>query len=176
MSKETPQAFRRRFIVQVGGFALLGLLIVLALRLSGIQLALSGSLIGEPSCLPYTFYMIRMRAPETLERGQLVVARMPDTGLGVGPEPGRKLVKIVSGLAGDHVRVKGTELYINQMHRDRLWLAKSLPGQQPGDFDRDQVLNDSEVFLLGSTKESYDSRYWGPLPKSEIVGAAYPLL
>jgi len=38
------------------------------------------------------------------------------------------------------------------------------------------VLNKDQVFLMGTTKESFDSRYWGPVRRDSIIGRALPLL
>ena len=109
--------------------------------------------------------------------GHYVLARMPATGLGVGARPGDRIVKRVRAVAGDTVKVEGTELYINGKHQDndRLWLAKSIPGKEPGDFDREVTLGDGELFLMGTTRESFDSRYWGPVKREAILGSAIPL-
>lgn len=175
INKPDP-AFLRRFVFQVGAFAAISLLAIGAMRMNGYQFALSGTLIGEASCLPYTLYFVRLRTPEQVKRGDYVVISMPETDFDVGPKPGENVLKRVSGLGGDHVRIEGTEMWINGLHRDRLWLAKSLPGRQPGDFDADYTLGDDQVFLLGSTQESFDSRYWGPVTTASIIGTATPLL
>ena len=33
-----------------------------------------------------------------------------------------------------------------------------------------------DVFLMGTTHESFDSRYWGPVKREAIIGYAVPLL
>ncbi len=167
----------RRFVLQVAGFALAASAGVWAIKASGYRLDFDVQrVIGAPHCLPSFLYLSRMRVDHAPHRGDYVVARMPDSGMTVGAREGTRILKAVAGVPGDHIRIAGTELYINEMHRDRLWLAKSLPGRQPGDFDTDRVLQEGEYFLMGTTKESFDSRYWGPIREDAILGYARPLL
>lgn len=130
---------------------------------------------GEPVCLSYFAFLIHYG--ETTPRvGDFVVAAMPDTGLPIGGRPGASIVKKVMGVPGDHIRIEGTELYINGLPVDRLWLAKSIPGKKIGDFDTSITLGPDQYFLMGTTKESFDSRYWGPVSGASIRGSARPLL
>ena len=82
----------------------------------------------------------------------------------------------IIGVPGDTIRIQGTELWINGEHTDRLWLAKSLPGKTVGDYDTEMVLPPGQYFVMGTTHESFDSRYWGPLHREAIIGTARPLL
>lgn len=151
-------------------------LVTVGLWLTGLRIGLDVQrLIGEPACMPSIVYLWRPGLPAWPKVGDYIVARMPVTGLGVGARPGDRIVKRVMATEGDMVKVKGAELYINGSHTERLWLAKSIPGKRPGDFDRDITIGEGELFLMGSTQESFDSRYWGPIKREEILGAAIPL-
>ena len=153
-------------------------LVVLGLQLTGIRLGLDvQKLIGEPACMPSLVYLWRKTdLTVTPKTGDYVVALMPKTGITAGARAGDRIVKKVMAVSGDRVRIEGTELWINEVHTDRLWLAKSLPGREVGDFDRDAVLGEGDVFLMGTTHESFDSRYWGPVKREAIIGYAVPLL
>lgn len=133
-------------------------------------------LIGEPACMPSLVYLWhKSEGIPQAKTGDYVVALMPDSGMKVGARTGDRIVKKVMAVTGDRVRIAGTELWINGVHTDRLWLAKSLPDRAPGDFDRDEVLGEGELFLMGTTKESFDSRYWGTVHREAIIGSAIPL-
>lgn len=150
----------------------------LGLWLTGLRIGIDVQrLIGEPACMPSLVYIWNPGLTAPAKVGHYVLAKMPATGLGVGARPGDRIVKRVRAVAGDTVKVEGTELYINGVHqeKDRLWLARSIPGKQPGDFDREVKLGEGELFLMGTTKESFDSRYWGPVKREAILGAAIPL-
>lgn len=151
--------------------------VVISMQISGVNLAVDAQKVaGEPSCLPYEFYLWHKGLDASLQKGDYIVISMPDKGYKIGARPGDRVIKKVAALPGDRVRISGTELYINEKHVDRLWLAKSIDGKKPGDFDADMVLNKDQVFLMGTTKESFDSRYWGPVRRDSIIGRALPLL
>ncbi|MBV7542108.1 S26 family signal peptidase [Acidovorax sp. sic0104] len=150
---------------------------VVGLKAAGFRVGIDVQrLIGEPACMPTLVYLWHKPDRATPLKGDYVVARMPETGMGVGARKGDRIVKKVMATEGDRVRIQGTELWINEQHTERLWLAKSIPGRAPGDFDRDSVMGEHEMFLMGTTKESFDSRYWGTLRREQVLGYAIPLL
>jgi conjugal transfer pilin signal peptidase TrbI len=150
--------------------------LVLGMKLTGLRIGIDVQrLIGEPACMPSLVYLWHKGLPRPPQVGDVIVASMPDSGLHIGARPGDRIVKEVFAVAGDHIRIQGTELWINGKHTDRLWLAKSLPGKKPGDFDAEYTLKDGQLFLMGTTQESLDSRYWGPVNRESIIGGATPL-
>lgn len=151
-------------------------LVVAGLWLTGIRIGVDVQrLIGQPACMPSLVYLWHPGLVSPPKVGEYIVARMPLTGMTVGARPGDRIVKKVAAVQGDTVRVHGTELYINGQHVNRLWLAKSIPGKAPGDFDREITLQEGELFLMGTTQESFDSRYWGAIKREAIIGSAVPL-
>ena len=175
-SKHSGKAFLR-----VVGFGLLAALLltaltVLALLLSGYRIGIDAQrLIGKPACMPSLIYLWTKTDGNPPITGDYIVARMPKTSFGIGGREGDRIVKIVAAVPGDKVRIVGTELWINGEHKDRLWLAKSLPGKTVGDYDMDMVLGERQYFVMGTTQESFDSRYWGPINREAIIGSARPL-
>lgn len=152
-------------------------LVVVALNISGFRVGLDTQrLIGEPACMPSLVYLWSKTDGSPPAKGEYVVARMPKTTFGVGGREGDRIIKIVVGIPGDSIRISGTELWINGKHIDRLWLAKSLPGKTVGDYDVQMVLGEHQYFVMGTTKESFDSRYWGPINREAIIGTALPVL
>lgn len=151
-------------------------LIALGLWLTGIRIGVDVQrLIGQPACMPSLIYLWKPGMHQPPKIGDYVLARMPNTGLGVGAREGDRIVKKIVALTGDTVKVQGTELYVNGQHTDRLWLAKSIPGKKPGDFDAEYTLKEGQLFLMGTTKESFDSRYWGAVNREAFLGYAIPL-
>jgi conjugal transfer pilin signal peptidase TrbI len=164
--------FRVFVIPTILGFGLTAL----GLWLTGIRIGLDVQrLIGEPACMPSFAYLWKPGMTHEPKVGDYVLARMPKTSLGVGAREGDRIVKKVAAITGDSVRIEGTELWINGNHTDRLWLAKSIPGKKPGDFDVDLKLQQGQMFLMGTTKESFDSRYWGAVNREAFLGYAIPL-
>lgn len=135
-------------------------------------------ILGYPSCLPSYIYLLDYRQPtRPPKRGDYAVFRYPATTLGVGAREGQRAVKLVAALPGEWVEIVGTELYLRgaPWAYDRLWLAKSISGKKIGDFDAKYNVPEGTWFAYGTEKESLDSRYFGPVEQSRIVGYAKPL-
>jgi signal peptidase I len=79
------------------------------------------------------------------------------------------LVKRVIGLPGDRVEGHNNHVYVN----GRLLLEPYLPpAAQTGDFNP-EVLKKGELWVMGDNrKDSEDSRYFGPIHTSTVIGRA----
>jgi signal peptidase I len=114
-------------------------------------------------------------------RGDIVVfARPADENCG-GP-PVADLVKRVIGLPGETISLQkqGSKSYvmINGKRLDETWLPASvqgttLPGPEgtPYNLSVPYTIPANQYFMMGDNRgDSCDSRYWGPIPRSLIVG------
>jgi signal peptidase I len=125
----------------------------------------------------------------TIKRGDIVVFYFP-------VDPSQFLVKRVIGMPGDHVRLRDRIVYVNDnplqesyaVHKQ--WMPDgyrdNFPNQRGYSRDIDShwryqlsnYLNNGEVvvpeghyFVLGDNRDnSLDSRYWGFVPRANIVG------
>lgn len=89
------------------------------------------------------------------------------------------IVKKVVAKQGDHIQIKGFELFINgikhaELHPAALTKLKKNVKQMQADY----IVPKNAVFVLGSYYRSFDSRYWGVLPIKENskVDIATPVL
>jgi signal peptidase I len=81
----------------------------------------------------------------------------------------KDLVKRVIGLPGDVISAKGGRVYIDGKVLAEPWLP---PGTVTMDLPR-QTVPPNEYFVMGDNRSnSQDSRYFGPIPRSLIVGRA----
>jgi signal peptidase I len=102
-------------------------------------------------------------------RGEVIVMRYPlDTS--------RYFIKRIIGLPGETVIIEGTTVIIkNEQYPDGL----SLTEPYIADVNKSEnhivtQLAENEFFVLGDNRgASADSRYWGTLPRKDIVGRAY---
>ena len=124
----------------------------------------------------YTTFLVDRYRSEA-RRGEIVAFRAQ--GLTQYFEDGTLMAKKVVGMPGDHVQVDPTRLapgvWINGrkvlsgfMHQHNLGLSDA-------DLLRDEQVPPQHFFVIGTTNESYDSRYWGYIRSDQIVGSVQPL-
>lgn len=91
-------------------------------------------------------------------------------------EDGKVIIKFVDGMPGDSVDVGVDHTSVNGVDvvGDLRPVADEL-GVAPQRFVRSQVLGANQYWMHGRTRESFDSRYWGPIKGDQIVGRAYIL-
>ena len=101
------------------------------------------------------------------ERGDIIVFKYP-------VDESQDFIKRVIGLPGETIEIKDKVVYIDGqpldepyvMHKD----ARRVPGRD--DFGPYTVPK-GEYFMMGDNREgSHDSRFWGPVKRSKIVGKA----
>ncbi len=83
------------------------------------------------------------------------------------------MVKRVIASAGDSIYFKEGRVYINGQKLSEPYL---LPGTPTYTFSKEQelliVCGNNQYFVLGDNRNnSYDSRYYGPVPRQNILGA-----
>lgn len=118
-----------------------------------------------------------------IHRGSVVVF----DANGVDPQVSVKAeyVKRVIGLPGDTVEAKNGNLYVNGKKVDQSYISKSERSSGTGTWTLHSISQENswvlhngaykvpkgEYFVLGDHRSvSNDSRYWGFVPKSKIVG------
>ncbi len=108
--------------------------------------------------------------PYLAARGEIIVFHYPK-------DPTKIFVKRVIGLPGDHIVIKnGTVTVYNKEHPDGY---NPDAGFEPAGtqtlIDTDEVVQPDNLFVMGDNRTpggSFDSREWGELPSSYIIGNA----
>lgn len=106
----------------------------------------------------------RFRQPA---RGEVVVFRYPN-------DPSAYFIKRVIGLPGEKVTMKNGRITVTGEDNNPIELKELyLPPLQKSAIDFETVLGPNEYLVLGDNRNySFDSRNWGPLNASLIVGLA----
>ena len=104
----------------------------------------------------------------TIHRGDIVVFHNVPADSGGPPT----LVKRVIGLPGETISSAGSQILVNGHVVSEPWLP-ALTGQcaEPDEHIRPTKIAAGHYFVMGDCRgNSDDSRYWGTVPKDNIVG------
>ncbi len=95
------------------------------------------------------------------ERGDIIVFHQPN-------KPDRDLIKRVIGLPGDKITMDSTNVWVNGVELQDPYVF------EPGNPNTGPItVSANNYFVLGDhRKVSEDSRYFGQVPKDDIVGKA----
>jgi signal peptidase I len=112
-----------------------------------------------------------------VDRGNIVVFRRP-ADENCGGAPVADLVKRVVGLPGETISLTKGHVFIDGKRLNESWLPSSVQGTTfPGpagptyDLAKPYVIPSNHYFVMGDNRtDSCDSRYWGPISRSLIVG------
>ena len=102
-----------------------------------------------------------------IRTGDIVVFSRPpaDTFCGANESD---LVKRVIGLPGQTLWSKGNLIYVNGHVLNQPWIA---PGVALGPPVKKTTLGADDYFMMGDNRgDSCDSRYWGPIKGTSVVG------
>jgi signal peptidase I len=102
-----------------------------------------------------------------LQRGEIVVFHPPTD------DPAVPYIKRIIGLPGDHVSIMNGVVSVNGQKLDEPYLAPNTTTTTTVQ-DFELTVPSGTVFVLGDDRSnSYDSRYFGPVPEANIIGQAW---
>lgn len=157
------------FLVKAGVMSILitGAIVSLAQRFS---IAIAPQ---EYLCLPPYRIWIIDKHDTTPVRGDIFAFK--STGLAPVFEDETTIVKVMEGMPGDSVAVTQSQVTINdQVVATGLQVATDR-GISPDRYVRAGTIEANRYWFFGKTADSFDSRYWGSVDRSQIIGKAYPI-
>ncbi|PTT90209.1 signal peptidase I [Pelomonas sp. HMWF004] len=84
------------------------------------------------------------------------------------------VLKLVAGAPGDHLVIRNGVVSINgKPVVSGFPLAREFYHSTPEQFEKDEIIPAGKYFLIGTHQNSDDSRYWGYLDASDIVGSGH---
>jgi len=119
----------------------------------------------------HRFFYHRFPAIRPPKPGDIIVFRYP-------PNPRQDFIKRCVAVAGQTIEIKDKVLYVDGMKRDEPYTRHVETNILPRELSaRDNfgpyVVPAGNVFMMGDNRDnSLDSRFWGPLPLSNIKGKA----
>jgi signal peptidase I len=168
-----------RLVVELLSLITLAVVIAVVLRtfVVGTYLIPSGSM--EPTLMINDRILVDKVAYHlhSIHRADIVVFSTPPAE-NCGGAPVADLVKRVIGLPGETVSLSRGQVYINGKHLAEPWLPRSAqqdttpgPSQAPYALTHPYTVPAGDVYVMGDNRTvSCDSRYWGPIRDSSIVG------
>ena len=149
-------------------FAIIVLLVVAPIRLFIAQpFVVSGSSMF-PTFIDKDYLIVdeisyRLNNPE---RDDVIIFRYPN-------DPSKFFIKRIIGLPGEAVDIKGSEVTITNKTHPEGFVLKQPYVKNQAESKTHLELKEKEYFVMGDNRSaSSDSRYWGAVPRKNIVGRA----
>ena len=89
-------------------------------------------------------------------------------------DDGTRMVKYLRAFPGDEVEVNRNSVFVNGEAVTNIG-ARDVPllGKKREDFFNKGKLKEGQLWFLGSSPGSFDSRYWGAVGEDQVIGKAY---
>ncbi len=125
----------------------------------------------EDTLLPGEYVLVDKLTPhfEPYQRGNIVVFMPPDAAA----EGSIPFIKRIIGMPGDTLDIRDGHVFINGRELNEPYIY---PGQvtDPTNGQSEWVVPKGDYFVMGDHREnSSDSRVFGPIPASSIIGRAW---
>lgn len=164
-----PRESSDNFFTELLKFVLIAAAIVVPLRLFVAQPFIVSGASMEPTFLNGQYLIVdeltyHFGAPK---RGDVIIFRYPK-------DPSQFFIKRIIGLPGETVSVVGGTVEVQKADGTKVDLPEEYVVNQGNGPDATYPVGEGEYFVMGDNRpESSDSRYWGLLPRSDIVGRAF---
>lgn len=162
---------RRLVVVLIG----LG---IAALAWPSVHTPIARIVYNPSASVPRGWY--RVGPPDSLRVGSIVLAQLPEDAAALAAQRGYlpehiPLLKRIGAMSPQHVCIEKHILRIDGVAVTGV-RATDGRGRPLSAWQQCRRLHDGELFLLSTTNPaSFDSRYFGPIAVSAVVGSAQPL-
>ena len=146
------------------------------------QRILANRLAGNPSIGDIVVFHPPEGATPAGPPGQPAICGNPGEGAGhqqACDQPTRQqssqtFIKRVVGLPGDHLQIINGEVIRNGRPEPKFGSIACTSGPSFCNFPETVVVPPGDYFMMGDNRgESDDSRFWGPVPNSWVIGVAF---
>lgn len=165
-----PEEHRENFFLELLKFALIAVIIVVPVRLFVAQPFIVSGASMEPTFDNRQYLIVdelsyRLGTPG---RGDVVIFRPPQQ-----PQ-GTFYIKRIIGLPGETLDITDSSVTVTKVDGTEVTLDESYVANQGNGRTQHVTLDSDEFFVMGDNRpESSDSRYWGVLPRQNLVGRAF---
>ncbi|MDE2213367.1 MAG: signal peptidase I [Patescibacteria group bacterium] len=162
-------ASRGNFFTELLKFIVLAIIIVVPIRLWVAQPFIVSGASMEPTFETGQYLIIDELTYHfsNPQRGDIIIFRYP-------LNPSEFFIKRVIGLPGETVHVTPQNVTITEVNGATETLSEPYLVNQGNEVDLTVRLGSDQYFVMGDNRpDSSDSRSWGPVPRSDIVGRAF---
>jgi conjugative transfer signal peptidase TraF len=161
----------RKHTVLYGGISYLLILIILSVVYPHKILVYNYT-----NSVPAGFYLI---LPVSVKKGDLIAFEPPDKAKELIQQ--RKylrsdayLIKHIAGIPGDHFCTLGGTLIVNGKNYGDI-ARRDREGRELTPYHYCGRISEGFIVAIKDMKNSFDSRYYGPVPEKNIIGKAVPV-
>jgi len=139
-----------------------------------------GAATSAAHCLYSSFFVID-KSDANLERNKLIVFKQTIHNDILPQANDQVWIKRLVGLPGDTISVELRKVTVTNSNGDTFEYALDATqllqviNYSTSDITKTTTLSDGEIFLIGETPGSFDSRFWGPQNIKNIIGTGYAL-
>jgi signal peptidase I len=170
---QRPPRSRRRIVIEWGVILIIAVLASFLVRLYAVQTFFIPSGSMEPTLHVGDRILVNKLSVRfgTINIGDIIVFKAPPKEK-CGDGPYTDLVKRVIGVPGDIVSSKGNAIYINGTLLKEKWTY--FPTLSPPIPKMTKPLKANQYYVMGDNRaNSCDSRFWGTVPRKDIIGKAF---
>lgn len=163
------QGERDNFFTELLKFALIAVVIVVPVRMFVAQPFIVSGASMDPTFHNGQYLIVDELTYhfEDPKRGDVVIFKYPK-------DPTQYFIKRIIGLPGETVQVKPQSVVITTVEGKQIELEEGYLVNEGNGAGKMQVLAEDQYFVMGDNRpESSDSRFWGILPRENIVGRAF---
>jgi signal peptidase I len=175
-ARNVPSRTLRRHLVEWGVLLVLALVVTFGVRAYVAQTFFIPSGSMNPTLLQGDRIVVDKLSVRfgSIHRGDILVFRAPPTEH-CSSEPAGDLVKRVIGLPGDRLYSIGNRIYVNGKRLHEAWPHTEPLGPPAIATKKHPVLVAAGHYYMMGDNHFYscDSRYWGTITHSEIIGKAF---
>ena len=127
----------------------------------------------QTGCLPYRVFFWHKSNRVAIQRDDYILGK----AIKMLPylADGERIGKQVKGIAGDTVEIKNGIVKINGQYLTTVEYGAKKYNLPNTHWDTAYTLQQGELFLYGTSENSYDSRYWGVFPQERVLGIIEPV-
>lgn len=167
VQSKKPAPFKKEnFFFEILKFALIAALIVLPIRFFVAQPFIVNGQSMEPTFENGEYLIVNEISYrfENPKRGDVLIFKYPY-------DKTKYYIKRIIGLPSETIEISGTQVKITNDKNPNGFILNEPYIKFPKDWNEKITLKSDEYFVMGDNRpDSYDSRSWGPLNKSFIIG------